>query len=646
MEAGGVLVFAASPVIDKAIALVDPLFDKKTADEVREGKITEKEAYEKTKAPTGPVSPCDTLNCPEKFLKCPKFHEGIDCEEWVRSKTSCNGTCGKYHRVWIGGRGVPKGLTKSGSSHTTKGPIAVSPEMPVYGKLTVVLKKDMASTVVWEKRKVTLSAGVFDLNGELLHKIYPDPNIYTLEGRTVGLEHFGYGDGAITHSGDDTDDPDPGVKPTTFGFNQAISIDFSKLPEEVGTIVIGITIAWPENVEHLKHSEVSIFSTPKSPGETKDILLTIPLEPQIELHGQPGYIFGKFVRTSAGWKFVTIRETNGSTSGESMADHAMNPYARESTSTFIPGPISDLDFHILSFSKDLKYELPIKSIGVVSLNYAGNRLKDENIFEQITKDDSNEISLRFKNKAEPVATLFIYIEHEPDAKGTTCFMAGTKDNPIVCNIANIGAPVQLIARVTCILNGEMMRSRWQISTYAIPLAQKNGELESIPKMLMDRAHAHKLVPLVTKGISQIRAGVLSSGKHGNIPAERLIVEVICGKDLAVKDIKSSDPFVIVSLEHHKHKTPVIRSNLNPVWNSRIEFNFEDVVEPKPVIKFKCKDWNLISSAKAMGVAKFDLADLLSTTLQYGAEITLQLETDPKHPKQAVSGCIVVKVHFG
>lgn len=46
-----------------------------------------------------------------------------------------------------------------------------------------------------------------------------------------------------------------------------------------------------------------------------------------------------------------------------------------------------------------------------------------------------------------------------------------------------------------------------------------------------------------------------------------------------------------------------------------------------------------------GVAKLDLMDLATGKVKYNEEIKMNLAVDTKHPKQNVSGHIVVKVYF-
>ncbi|XP_027344989.1 ADP-ribosylation factor GTPase-activating protein AGD12-like isoform X4 [Abrus precatorius] len=49
----------------------------------------------------------------------------------------------------------------------------------------------------------------------------------------------------------------------------------------------------------------------------------------------------------------------------------------------------------------------------------------------------------------------------------------------------------------------------------------------------------------------------------------LKVKVIKGTDLAIRDIMTSDPYVILNLGQQIVQTTVIKSNLNPVWNEEL-----------------------------------------------------------------------------
>ncbi|CAM8915393.1 unnamed protein product [Rhodiola kirilowii] len=47
------------------------------------------------------------------------------------------------------------------------------------------------------------------------------------------------------------------------------------------------------------------------------------------------------------------------------------------------------------------------------------------------------------------------------------------------------------------------------------------------------------------------------------------VKVVKGTNLAVRDMLSSDPYVVLTLGHQTVQTAVVKSNLNPVWNEEL-----------------------------------------------------------------------------
>ncbi|KAH7431083.1 hypothetical protein KP509_08G029100 [Ceratopteris richardii] len=89
----------------------------------------------------------------------------------------------------------------------------------------------------------------------------------------------------------------------------------------------------------------------------------------------------------------------------------------------------------------------------------------------------------------------------------------------------------------------------------------------------------------------------------------LKVKVIKGTDLAVRDVRSSDPYVVVAIGHQTMKTRVIRSNLNPIWNEELMFSVPSSLPPLKVHVF---DKDLLSADDSMGEAEVDLQPLVSS----------------------------------
>ncbi|XP_047981057.1 probable ADP-ribosylation factor GTPase-activating protein AGD11 isoform X2 [Salvia hispanica] len=57
------------------------------------------------------------------------------------------------------------------------------------------------------------------------------------------------------------------------------------------------------------------------------------------------------------------------------------------------------------------------------------------------------------------------------------------------------------------------------------------------------------------------------------------VKVVRGTDLAVRDMVSSDPYVVLNLGNQSMKTRVIKNNLNPVWNEKLMLSIPEDIPP-------------------------------------------------------------------
>ncbi|GLJ08955.1 hypothetical protein SUGI_0099230 [Cryptomeria japonica] len=82
-----------------------------------------------------------------------------------------------------------------------------------------------------------------------------------------------------------------------------------------------------------------------------------------------------------------------------------------------------------------------------------------------------------------------------------------------------------------------------------------------------------------------------------------------GTDLAVRDMWTSDPYVVVRLGHQKVKTRVVKNNLNPVWDEDLTL-FVPHSEPL-VLKLEVFDKDRMSKDDQMGNGEVDLGDLAS-----------------------------------
>ncbi|KAK8961993.1 putative ADP-ribosylation factor GTPase-activating protein AGD11 [Platanthera guangdongensis] len=91
------------------------------------------------------------------------------------------------------------------------------------------------------------------------------------------------------------------------------------------------------------------------------------------------------------------------------------------------------------------------------------------------------------------------------------------------------------------------------------------------------------------------------------------VNIIRGTNLAVRDVVSSDPYVILTLGHQTMKTRVVKSNLNPVWNEQVMFSIPD---PVPPLRLQVYDKDTFSTDDRMGEAEIDIQPLVSAAKAY------------------------------
>ncbi|CAH9141903.1 unnamed protein product [Cuscuta epithymum] len=84
----------------------------------------------------------------------------------------------------------------------------------------------------------------------------------------------------------------------------------------------------------------------------------------------------------------------------------------------------------------------------------------------------------------------------------------------------------------------------------------------------------------------------------------LRIRIHRGVNLAVRDVRSSDPYVIVRMGKQKLKTRVVKKNLNPEWNEDLTLSVSD---PKIPVTVHVYDKDLFSFDDKMGDAEFDIS---------------------------------------
>ncbi|KAL8160671.1 hypothetical protein V2J09_002208 [Rumex salicifolius] len=83
----------------------------------------------------------------------------------------------------------------------------------------------------------------------------------------------------------------------------------------------------------------------------------------------------------------------------------------------------------------------------------------------------------------------------------------------------------------------------------------------------------------------------------------LRIRVKRGINLAIRDIRTSDPYVVIKVGKQKVKTRVIKSNCNPEWNEEHTLSISD---PEIPIKLCVFDYDRFSRDDSMGEAEIDI----------------------------------------
>uniref|UniRef100_A0A453D670 C2 domain-containing protein n=4 Tax=Triticinae TaxID=1648030 RepID=A0A453D670_AEGTS len=84
------------------------------------------------------------------------------------------------------------------------------------------------------------------------------------------------------------------------------------------------------------------------------------------------------------------------------------------------------------------------------------------------------------------------------------------------------------------------------------------------------------------------------------------VRVTRGVNLAIRDLRSSDPYVVVRMGKQKLKTRVVRKSINPEWNDELTLSIEDPTIP---VKLDVFDKDTFFD-DPMGNAELDIGPLV------------------------------------
>uniref|UniRef100_A0ACD5TAG0 Uncharacterized protein n=1 Tax=Avena sativa TaxID=4498 RepID=A0ACD5TAG0_AVESA len=98
------------------------------------------------------------------------------------------------------------------------------------------------------------------------------------------------------------------------------------------------------------------------------------------------------------------------------------------------------------------------------------------------------------------------------------------------------------------------------------------------------------------------------------------VDIVRGINLAVRDVMSSDPYVMIMLGHQSMKTKVIKNTLNPIWNERLMLS---IPHPVPPLKVHVFDKDTFSADDRMGEAEVDIQPLISAARDYQSSVVTE-----------------------
>lgn len=91
------------------------------------------------------------------------------------------------------------------------------------------------------------------------------------------------------------------------------------------------------------------------------------------------------------------------------------------------------------------------------------------------------------------------------------------------------------------------------------------------------------------------------------------VNVVKGTNLAVRDVLTSDPYVVLTLGQQSVRTRVIKNNLNPIWNESLMLSIPEQIPPLKVLVY---DKDKFTTDDFMGEAEIDIQPLVSAAKAY------------------------------
>ncbi|KAG8365666.1 hypothetical protein BUALT_Bualt18G0130100 [Buddleja alternifolia] len=136
------------------------------------------------------------------------------------------------------------------------------------------------------------------------------------------------------------------------------------------------------------------------------------------------------------------------------------------------------------------------------------------------------------------------------------------------------------------------------------------------RIMSDTSKKHSLQPnLSNKVMDSFRSSGPSKKSAGMVEFIGMLkVKVIKGTNLAVRDMLSSDPYIVLRLGSQKVQTAVVTSNLNPIWNEELMLS---VPHNYGSIKLQVYDHDMFSADDIMGEAEIDIQPMITSATAFG-----------------------------
>ncbi|KAL3696551.1 hypothetical protein R1sor_010627 [Riccia sorocarpa] len=161
---------------------------------------------------------------------------------------------------------------------------------------------------------------------------------------------------------------------------------------------------------------------------------------------------------------------------------------------------------------------------------------------------------------------------------------------------------------------EWIRRKYEEQEFLTPSlrlkSSKSSNYDADPNASSRATSMARLPSGISRSSSKRSLSKTDTGELG-----QLKITVHKGRSLVIRDYRSSDPYVKISISQQSVQTKVIESNLNPVWDEEFVLSVPDLTPALPV-KLQVFDKDIMSADDAMGEAEVDINPLVEAARMY------------------------------